>query len=271
MATRITETDKWNDSFFLNLNPYEKLTFIYITDNCDDAGFMDLHYDTIAPKLKMRVQELHHCINSLLKAIAVNKSGDKVWLKNYLKHQKKLPLPIKNKEGKAIFVKLNNSFEDFNRSPDIERILKAAQNKTTTEAEYDFTPPTLSDAMSWYRTTDWFRNKWLRDGDAEVENIFHHYTKVGWKTTGKTKIVDWKVAFQYCFNRNFKERHKGLTPVQWEILQKQREEDKLLKQNSNATTNTKNNFGANRTTNSKTDILQKANDNLKNIVFNKTK
>lgn len=264
MATRITETDKWNDSFFLNLNPYEKLTFIYITDNCDDAGFMDLHYDTIAPKLKMGVQELHHCINSLLKAIAVNKSGDKVWLKNYLKHQKKLPLPIKNKEGKAIFVKLNNSFEDFNRSPDIERILKAAQNKTTTEAEYDFTPPTLADVMAWFRTTDWFKKKYSTD--RECEQIYNHYSSCGWRV-GKKKMQDWHKAWAYCFNRNFTKYHQGLTPVQWEILQKQREDERLQKGESGKT-----NFNNNRSTDSKVDVLMKAGESvLNNVSFGKPK
>ena len=38
MAKRFTDTTKWNDDWFFNLNNEEKLAWIYILDSCDHAG-----------------------------------------------------------------------------------------------------------------------------------------------------------------------------------------------------------------------------------------
>jgi hypothetical protein len=42
MTRRFTETDKWQDEWFLSL-PFEaKLLFLYLCDNCDCAGFWEV-------------------------------------------------------------------------------------------------------------------------------------------------------------------------------------------------------------------------------------
>jgi len=38
MAKRFTDSNKWNDDWFFNLNNEEKLAWIFILDNCDHAG-----------------------------------------------------------------------------------------------------------------------------------------------------------------------------------------------------------------------------------------
>jgi hypothetical protein len=38
MAKRFTDSTKWNDDWFFNLNNEEKLAWIYILDTCDHAG-----------------------------------------------------------------------------------------------------------------------------------------------------------------------------------------------------------------------------------------
>ncbi len=42
MATRFTETNKWKDKWFRSLDPLEKVLFIYLIDNCDNAGFIEI-------------------------------------------------------------------------------------------------------------------------------------------------------------------------------------------------------------------------------------
>ena len=42
---RLTKPEKWKDTFFLNLKPIDKLVFIYIYENCCDAGFFDVNFN----------------------------------------------------------------------------------------------------------------------------------------------------------------------------------------------------------------------------------
>lgn len=41
---RLTNQDKWDQRFFTKLNQQEKLLWIYLNDNCDDAGFIFLNW-----------------------------------------------------------------------------------------------------------------------------------------------------------------------------------------------------------------------------------
>jgi hypothetical protein len=54
MSYRFTNTDKWRDSWFSELTPYEKLLFIYFCDNCDIAGFCEINSRRIAFETGLR-------------------------------------------------------------------------------------------------------------------------------------------------------------------------------------------------------------------------
>jgi hypothetical protein len=41
MAKRLTETTKWRDVWFRNLEPQYKLLWLFILDNCTAAGIWD--------------------------------------------------------------------------------------------------------------------------------------------------------------------------------------------------------------------------------------
>lgn len=45
MSKRFTETDKWRDPWFRKLTTLAKLLFLWLVDNCDKAGVVDLDFE----------------------------------------------------------------------------------------------------------------------------------------------------------------------------------------------------------------------------------
>ena len=43
---RFTETEKWRDPWFRKLSPSAKLLFLWLVDNCDKAGVIDLDFES---------------------------------------------------------------------------------------------------------------------------------------------------------------------------------------------------------------------------------
>src|SRR5574343_90525 len=51
MAYRFTDTEKWSDNWFSELSQIQMLLFIYLCDNCDIAGFIEVNYKRWASDL----------------------------------------------------------------------------------------------------------------------------------------------------------------------------------------------------------------------------
>lgn len=56
---RFTETLKWSDPWFRRLSPVAKLLWIYLTDNCDCTGLIDLDIDLAAFHIGSKITEKH--------------------------------------------------------------------------------------------------------------------------------------------------------------------------------------------------------------------
>lgn len=104
MAYRFTNTEKWNDAWFSNLKPLEKLLFIYLCDNCDIAGFIELNTKRWSIDINISKAETEGALKGLGRGLTISKTKDCIYIKNFLKHQKNLPLnPEKNQAHKGIF------------------------------------------------------------------------------------------------------------------------------------------------------------------------
>ena len=97
---RFTETDKWNDTWFSSLNPTQKYVFMYLIDVCDNAGFYELNYRKMEFDLGLTKDK----IEAALKGLARGLYGalEIIWIKNFLRHQKNLPLNNSNPAHRQI-------------------------------------------------------------------------------------------------------------------------------------------------------------------------
>lgn len=123
MAKRFTETNKWDDKWFRSLKPAEKLVFNFMCDKCDLAGFYEIDMDDMEFRIGHDESTLSGAIEGLNRGYL--RVGDVVFLKNFLEHQKNLPLNPSNNAHKHIFHCINSKLNEF---PDIPDIIKTPRS-----------------------------------------------------------------------------------------------------------------------------------------------
>lgn len=119
MSYRFTDTDKWQDGWFVNLKPTEKLLFMYLCDNCDIAGFIEINIKKWVVDTGFIKSQIEGALKGLRRGLIYSNTDDCIYIRNFLKHQKNLPLNEKNQAHKGIikrFEKYSHKFEitDYN-------------------------------------------------------------------------------------------------------------------------------------------------------------
>ena len=103
MAYRYSNTDKWDDAWFINLKPIEKLLFNYLCDNCDIAGFIEINIKTWASQIGTNSKVIEGALKGLQRGLIYSETNECIYLRTFLKHQKNLPLnPEKNMAHRGI-------------------------------------------------------------------------------------------------------------------------------------------------------------------------
>jgi hypothetical protein len=102
MAYRFTNTEKWADAWFSMLTKNQKLLFLYLCDNCDIAGFIEVNYKRWQSDLDFNSAEIKGASEGLARGLIYSDSGDCIFIRNFLKHQKNLPLNEKNNAHNGI-------------------------------------------------------------------------------------------------------------------------------------------------------------------------
>jgi hypothetical protein len=59
MSKRFTETEKWRDPWFRKLSPQAKLLFLWLVDNCDKAGVIELDFEAASFDIGQPVKSDH--------------------------------------------------------------------------------------------------------------------------------------------------------------------------------------------------------------------
>jgi hypothetical protein len=112
MSKRFSSTEKWQDLWYQELPPDTKLLFIYLCDNCDIAGFWEINLPMASFMTKIK-DDIEGAFKGLARCYVQN---DKyIWLKNFLYHQKNLPLNPDNQCHKGI-LRIINSHGSFGES-----------------------------------------------------------------------------------------------------------------------------------------------------------
>ena len=112
MAIKFSDPKKWDDVWFSELDLKQKVMFIYLCDVCDIAGFYELN--SRLATLRTGIEDVRGAVESLSKSVLF-KDGY-IFIKKHIKHQKNLPLNIKNKAHVAI---IKSVIEHEERFPDI--------------------------------------------------------------------------------------------------------------------------------------------------------
>ena len=113
MAYRFSDTLKWQDEWFVDLSSIEKLLFLYLYDNCDLAGFLELSYRKISFDLSCKEDELKAAIKGLDRGIFLSDDGRCLLVKNFIKHQKNLPINPENKSHIGILKRVDLYINKF--------------------------------------------------------------------------------------------------------------------------------------------------------------
>lgn len=113
MAYRFTDTGKWSDNWFIELSPTAKLLFMYICDNCDVAGFFEISPRKIAFDTGIDTRGLQEALKELARGLIYSHDGTIVFLKNFVKHQKNIPLNHANKAHRGVIKRLKLYADKF--------------------------------------------------------------------------------------------------------------------------------------------------------------
>lgn len=124
MAYRFSDTSKWADEWFIDLDAHQKLMFLYLCDNCDQGGFFELSTRKLRFDLGLNESEVKGALKGLELRFLLSTDKRILFLKNFIKHQKNLPLNPTNQAHKGIFKR----FENYKNRFEID-LLKLVNNE----------------------------------------------------------------------------------------------------------------------------------------------
>lgn len=213
MSKRFTDTGKWTDKWFRKLSVCEKLLFLWLVDNCDNAGFWEMDIELAAVQIGVTDPEALGAWQGLSRAYVAQ--GDYVWIRRFIRVQGNCPLNPDNNAHKQILT-LFQEHADF--GIDFESAIRSdpknspslgpkeapcrgrgngnGRSKGKRRAREDFNPPTIEEIRDLIEE---------RGYTITAETFFNFYTSKGWMV-GKSKMKDWRAALAGWESRDSKSK-----------------------------------------------------------------
>ncbi len=205
---RLVETDRWKDNFFMELSPYAKLILSYLYDTCNPAGIFDVNWSLMQVQLKMKKIEIKEALTELQPLLLSDKKN-KLFIKDFLKHQIKLPLIRGTEESDWIILKLEESLSKFSNAKEISDILEKVKDKESIINDNNKNTSTRNNnnkvkfvAPSYEE----FHATYLKEKpdaiEEKIKNLYDHYVSVGWRV-GNKPMADYTAAIRKNMNNSF--------------------------------------------------------------------
>ncbi len=125
MAYRNSLQEKWSDNWFSELDKNSKYLFLYLIDNCDIAGFIELSLKRWSYDTGLTQEEIKAAIEGLGRGLIGAYDKTVYFLKNFCKHQNNLPINPLNNAHFGIIKRFFEYSDKFNNS-EILNIIKAS-------------------------------------------------------------------------------------------------------------------------------------------------
>jgi hypothetical protein len=206
---RFSETDKWKDEWFSSLLPLEKLVWLFIIDNCDNAGFFELNKRINSFLIGITEAEYLGAIMGLNRGLLGAKNNEMYFVKKFLFHQKNLPLNSENNAHKQIIQLIENrkhlfdyNFKDLGANQGLNSPTgkgkgnsKGKVNSKEKKQKIHFSESEIFDAAKFKETfSEWSKAK-LR---------YYYDSVLAWSNEGNKKI-DWIATVRNWEARDAKE------------------------------------------------------------------
>jgi hypothetical protein len=202
MAYRFTNTDKWSDAWFSELKPIEKLLFNYLCDNCDIAGFVEVTIKKWSYDIGSDSRSIEGALKGLQRGLTYSVLGDCIFINNFLKHQKNLPLNENNKAHKGILRRFELYSHKFDIQ-DVDEFIQGASKglsspigigngKGSGIGEGKKPPETTNPMPTFEEFKTYALEKEPLIDLKDLEFKYEAWKVNGWKTGKDKKIKNWK-------------------------------------------------------------------------------
>jgi hypothetical protein len=237
MAYRYTDTEKWKDHWFTELKPMEKLLFYYMVDNCDIAGFIEVNLRLWAAHLNTDIRQTEGAFKGLARGYIISKCETVIFIRNFIKHQKNLPINENNKAHQGIlkcFDKYSQVFEIQDIQIFIEGAMKGLISPSgkgngngigkiileeTWKTNFEIYKNDLREAYRNIVTAEYIAEREKYHPGLDIKSTLEKSIKdywimeSGWKNkkTARTVNIDWKATFNKALSSKLNQVWKPRT------------------------------------------------------------
>lgn len=211
----IVKTTRWSDLYWNDLHPYPKIVLCYIYDNCNNSGIIEFNSKLWLTQLKGKLDSRYpeftkkDLLNSLfdLKEKLISDGKNKLFVKDYLKHQMKLPLKKGIIEHEQIIINLKSNLQRFNNAPEILEILNNIEEENKVEPTKKKPSKKTSTSEFIAPSIDEFVDYFIENGFDEdlAKRAWKGYSDNKWRDSKDNPVRNWR---QKCQNNWFRPENK---------------------------------------------------------------